>query len=142
MLSIATIDDTSRTACKTMKMLSKQMMILNASLKKDDEFVSSHSDEIYKVLSNSLSSLRGIQNSLIKLGVNIMNSVDTNEIEKDIEEIEKDTPKCITVTLKEYAFLNAVFLEYTKIQSNSSDKYSLFSSQHSNDNIVLKNGST
>lgn len=142
MLSISTIDDTSRAACKTMKMLSKQMMILNASFKKDEDFISSHGDEIYKVLSNSLSALRGIQNSLLKLGVKIMNSDDTKQIEEDIGEIEKDTPTCITVTLKEYTFLNAVFLEYTKIQTNSSDEYSLFSSHNSSDNLVLENGST
>ena len=142
MLSISTIDDTSRAACKTMKMLSKQMMILNVSLKKDDNFVSAHGDEIYKVLSNSLSSLRGIQNSLLKLGVKIMNSDDTKQIEKDIGELEKEDPKYITVTLKEYAFLNIVFLEYTKIQTNSSDEYSLFSSHNISDNLVLENGST
>lgn len=142
MLSISTIDDTSRSACKTMKMLSKQMMILNASLKKDDNLVSLHCEEIYKVLSNSLSSLRGIQNSLLKLGVKIMDSDDTKKIEEDIGELEKNTPKCITVTLKEYTFLNAVFLEYIKIQTNSSDEYSLFSSPNSSDNLVLKNGST
>jgi len=71
-----------------------------------------------------------------------MDEIKANEIKEEMEEIEKDIPEYITITAKEYTFLNAIFLEYTKIQTNSSDTYSLFSSHNSNDNLVLKNGST
>lgn len=130
-VSVSAIDDVSRTISKSVKLISKQVFILNSSLKKNVSFIEDHSDEIQQTLIGTMEDVQKIQQSLLDLGKDIMNSSDKEMIECNISEIEEETPKFVTITLREYVFLNSVFSEYNNI-INSSKNYSLFSSDYIN----------
>ena len=113
------VKDTCLTACKMMKLVSKQLMVMSASYERIP--LEKSSSPIYDTLLVVMESLRSIQESLIKTGSVMKLELST--------EVTVDTfPKEIIVTEKEYKLLNAVFLEYMTVQSTSQE-YSLFSSQ-------------
>ena len=114
--SVAVVDETCRAACKAMKLQSKQLLMLSASYSKlpFDEA----GDEILRVLAVTMESIQNIQESLTG-AARAMNQGLAEELG------DPHFPDTIVVTAKEYAFLNAVFQEYT---TDSSKEFSLFSS--------------
>jgi len=116
--SDALVKDTCMSACKMMKMVSKQLMVMSASY--DRIPFEKSSSPIYDTLGVIMSSIGAIQESLIKTG-SIM------KIELNEELSGENFPDEIVITTKEYKLLNAVFLEYMTAQSTS-EEYSLFSS--------------
>ena len=118
--SFAVVSETCLAACKCMKGISKQLMLLSGSYKKG-EFVSSSAD-IYDCLSQIMQSVKKMQESLETAG---------KSMNVEICELEKHSfPDTFMVTAKEYVFLNKVMAEYTDIIT--SKPFSLFSSHHIN----------
>lgn len=114
--SVAVVDETCRAACKAMKLQSKQLLMLSASYSKlpFDEA----GDEVLRVLAVTMESIQNIQESLTRAA---------RTMKQDLEESTLPRfPDTMVVTAKEYAFLNAVFQEYTS--SDSSKEFSLFCS--------------
>lgn len=118
--SVAIVDDTCRAACKSMRLLSKQLMILSSSYTRLP--FERSGDEIHQVLSVTMSSIQNIQ-EVLKTAAEKMN--EDLQIDQDVQ---PQFPETVSVTAEEYAFLNAVFQEYTETVVNSSKKYSLFCS--------------
>lgn len=120
--SVTTVDDTCRAACKSMGLLSKQLLILSSSYAKLP--FEKSGDEIHQVLSVTMASIRNIQRVLRSAA---------EKMNEDLESPNQDSrplfPDTVVVTAKEYAFLNAVFQEYTETVVNSSKSYSLFCSE-------------
>ena len=112
------VDDSTRSACSSLKSLSKQLMLLNASYGKR-EFKTS-GPAITKALSQVMTSVRWIQDTLTEAAL-AMNT------EMEVDEIEAG-PSSVVISEKEYAFLNAVFGEYTEKVASTSKDFSLFSS--------------
>lgn len=117
--SISVVDDTCRAACKSMKLVSKQLLIMSSSYAKLP--FDKSSDEILEVLSVTMESIRLMQDSLTKAATSMKLDLDT----LDTQHLFPDT---VVVTAKEYAFLNAVFHDYIEVFSGASKNYSLFSS--------------
>lgn len=119
--SVAVVEDTCRAACKAMKLQSKQLLTLSACYAKkpfDDN------TEILKALGVTMKSIQTIQESLTSAAISMRQDLDDDPSQKDY------FPHTILVTAKEYAFLNAVFQEYTNSmtsKNNSSKDFSLFS---------------
>lgn len=118
--SISVVDDTCRAACKSMKLVSKQLLIMSSSYAKLP--FDKCGDEILEVLSVTMKSVRLMQDALTKAATSM--KLDMQHV-PDTPHLFPDT---VEITAKEYAFLNAVFQEYTDISSGASEHYSLFSS--------------
>lgn len=119
--SVAVVDETCRAACKALHLQSKQLLMLSSSYAKVP--FDRSGDDILQALNVTIESLQTIQESLSKAAKSMkcdLDLEDTNNL--------KVFPDTIVVTGKEYAFLNAVFQEYT--DSISSQDYSLFCSPH------------
>ena len=121
--SISVVDDTCRAACKSMKLMSKQLLIMSSSYAKLP--FDKSGDEILEVLSVTMKSIRLIQDSLTKAATSMKLDMQHLPDTLDTQHLFPDT---VEITAKEYAFLNAVFQEYTEIFSGASENYSLFSS--------------
>ena len=117
--STALVTDSCLSICKSMKLMSKQLVSFSASYSKIP----------FKENNN----------------INVINSIleiikDVNSIQKVLTELAKDMkieienmpqsfiPENVTITGKEYILLNNVFQEYTKLVSDTSDSFTLFSS--------------
>lgn len=117
--SVAVVDDTCRAACKSMKLLSKQLLILSSSYAKLP--FERAGDDIHRVLSVTMSSIQNIQEALVEAALK-MNLDLESRVPSDL------VPETVVVTVKEYTLLNAVFQEYTENVASSSNNYSLFCS--------------
>lgn len=115
--SVAVVDETCRSACKALKLQSKQLLMLSSSYAKLP--FDNSGDEILQVLSVTMESINTIQESLTKAATAMKSDI-------DLDNLELRFPETVVVTAKEYAFLNTVFEEYTK--GISSKDYSLFCS--------------
>lgn len=120
--SVAVVDDTCKAACKAMKLQSKQLLMLSASYAKLP--FDNAGDDILKVLDVTMKSIQNIQESLTS-AASAMNQDLDNNVNLNVS---LDVPRTFVVTAKEYAFLNAVFQEYTSSLSRSSKDFSLFCS--------------
>ena len=116
--SEAVVKDTCMSACKIMKLISKQLMVMSASYERIK--LENSSSPIYETLGVIMESINSMQDSLIKTG-----SMMKIELAKELE--GETFPEQVIVTAKEYRLLNAVFLEYMTSQCTS-ESYSLFSS--------------
>lgn len=115
--SVGTVHDTCQSACKTMKLQSKQLMTLSASYSKRP--FEKSGDAILETLTITMESLHKLQDSLLKTAKIMKMELESDHI------VDVDT---VTVTKKEYVLLNAVFDEYTNVIT--SNEFSLFSNQH------------
>ncbi len=120
--SEAIVEETSMTACRMMKMISKQLMILCATYKKVPFEKRKCTDKIYKTMKVVVQSISKMQESLIESGTVMNADIDETDATGDTQ-----FPSEVVITLKEYRFLNAVFLEYISERHGSSDDFSLFS---------------
>lgn len=116
--SFAIVNETCIATCKSMKGLSRQLMLLSASYQKGN--FSTSGVIIYRSLLQIMESVRHIQDSL-EIAAKSMN------FDIDSESDEISFPDSFVITTKEYAFLNSVLAEYTSIIT--SKPFSLFSSQ-------------
>ena len=121
--SVAVVDDTCRAACKSMKLMSKQVLIMSSSYAKLP--FDKCGDEILDVLAITIKSISLMQDSLTKAAAKMKLDMQPDFPEQDTQGTFPDT---VVVTAKEYALLNAVFEEYTERFSRASESYSLFSS--------------
>lgn len=148
--SISVVDDTCRAACKSMKLMSKQLLIMSSSYAKLP--FDKSGDEILEVLSVTMKSISLMQDSLTKAATSMnldMQHLPNTLNTQDTQDTQHLFPDTVVVTAKEYALLNAVFLEYTEILSGASENYSLFSSANDicsaarpcQDNAEKSNGS-
>ena len=117
--SFAFVNDTCLSACKAMKLQSKQLMCLSSSFQKRPFEKSGES--ILEALMKITKSINDIQDSLIETGNEMNIELETNK------ELINDEP--ILVTNKEYRLLNNVFQEYTEI-IDTSNEFSIFSNSH------------
>lgn len=117
--SVAVVDETCRAACKSMKLMSKQLLMMSSSYAKLP--FDKCSDEILEVLAVTIKSINLIQDSLTRAATRM-------KLDFPEPDTKPDVPDTVVVTAKEYALLNAVFREYTEIFSGASQNYSLFSS--------------
>lgn len=118
--SVAVVQETCVAACKAMKLQSKQLLLLSASYAKLP--FDNAGNEILNVLGVTMKAIQQIQESLTIAG---------EAMNQDLEEdFNQDFPQTLVVTEKEYAFLNAVFQEYTSsiLSEDSSKDFSLFCS--------------
>lgn len=118
--SVAVVEESCSAACKALRQQCKQLLILSSSYAKLP--VDNAGADILEVLSITIKSVNAIQDSLTRAAISIKADIDT-----DTPDDEEHTvfPDKIVVTAKEYAFLNAVFKEYTRIVVSSQD-FSLF----------------
>ena len=119
--SVAVVDDTCKAACKAMKLQSKQLLMLSASYAKLP--FDNAGEDILKVLDVTMKSIQNIQESLTSAA-----SAMNQDLNRNNQDPSLDVPRTFVVTAKEYAFLNAVFQEYTSSLSRSSKDFSLFCS--------------
>lgn len=127
--SISVVDDTCRAACKSMKLMSKQLLVMSSSYAKLP--FDKSGDEILEVLSVTMKSVSVMQDSLTKAALSMkldMQHLPNTQNTQDTREFRHLFPDTVVVTAKEYALLNAAFLEYTAMLSGASENYSLFSS--------------
>lgn len=120
--SEAIVEETSMSACKMMKMMSKQLLILSATYKKVPFEKRKCTDTIYKTLKVVVQSIEKMQESLIESGRAMNEEIDETDMTGDTK-----FPSEVVITLKEYRFLNALFLEYMSNTHGSSEDFSLFS---------------
>ena len=111
--SVAMVMETCLSACKAMKMISKQLLSFSGSYSK---LPYKKDGDVYESLSDVMKDLRHIQYSM----VNIAKEMNL-QIDNDFEII---MPDHFVITEKEYRLLNNVFDEYTGIIS--SKPYTLF----------------
>lgn len=117
--SVAVVDETCRAACKAMKLQAKQLLMLSASYAKLP--FDNSGPEIFQVLTVTMDSIQKIQKTLTTAAEHMKEDLG------NIESISIAPPQTLVVTAKEYAFLNAVFQEYTASIVDSSQDFSLFS---------------
>lgn len=113
------VDDSTRSACSSLKSLSKQLMLLNASYSSRDFRTSGPA--ITKALQQVMTSVRWMQDTLTEAAVSMNTEIDEGHT--------KPAPSSVVVSEEEYAFLNAVFGEYVANFTSSSEQFSLFSSR-------------
>ena len=112
------VDECTRSACKSLKSLSRQLLMLNASYNSRD--FNASGPAITKALRQVMESVQCIQHTLTEAGL-AMNA--------DMDGVCVDAaPSSVVVSEKEYAFLNAVFAEYVANFARTSEEFSLFSS--------------
>ena len=116
--SASFVDDSTRSACSSLKSLSKQLMLLNASYSSRD--FSASGPVITKALQQVMTSVRWMQATLTEAAMSMNTEIDEGHI--------KPAPSSVVVSEKEYAFLNAVFGEYVANLTSTSEQFSLFSS--------------
>ena len=112
------VDESTRSACSSLKSLSKQLMILNASYGSRDFRTSGPA--ITRALQQVMTSVRSIQDTLTEAALAMNTELDGPKI--------KPAPCSLVVSEKEYTFLNAVFGEYMAQVTGTSEQFSLFSS--------------
>lgn len=113
------VDDSTRAACSSLKSISKQLMLLNASYSSKD-FTSS-GPAIAKALQQVMTSVGWIQDTLTEAALAMNTELEETEVQQG--------PSSVIVSNKEYKFLNAVFAEYMEKMTSTSREFSLFSSQ-------------
>lgn len=113
------VDASTRSACCSLRSLSKQLMLLNGSYGAR-EFKQS-GPAITKALQQVMTSVQWIQDTLTEAALAMNTEMDEKKIEPG--------PSGVVISEKEYAFLNAVFAEYTEKFATTSREFSLFSSQ-------------
>lgn len=118
--SVNFVDDSTRSACSSLKSLSKQLLLLNASYGNRD--FRSSGPAITKALRQVMTSVRWIQDTLTEAALAMNTEMEEPEVQPG--------PSSVVVSDKEYAFLNAVFAEYVEKVTSTSREFSLFSSQH------------
>ncbi|CAM9709542.1 unnamed protein product [Ectocarpus sp. 6 AP-2014] len=112
------VDECTRSACRSLKSLSRQLLMLNASYSSRDFRTSGPA--ISKAFRQVMTSVRCMQDTLTEAGL-AMNA--------EMEGVCVDAaPSSVVVSEKEYAFLNAVFAEYVARLARTSEEFSLFSS--------------
>lgn len=121
--SVDVVDQLCKSACKAMKLQSKQLLMLNASYAKQK--FNKSADDILKALQITVKSIHDVQNSLTETAI-LMNQEFDKQLEDDL--LEDDLPTTYLVTQKEYIFYNVVLQEYYEIITASSKDFSLFSS--------------
>jgi len=115
------VKDTCMSACKMMKLLSKQLMVLSTAYEKIplDESCA----QIYETLGVVIESTNKMQESMIKSG---------NAINEDMNGVERDVfTDQVAMSQREYRLLTSVFQNQMEIQNDvisSSEPFSLFSS--------------
>ena len=117
------VKDTCMSACKIMKLLSKQLLVLSTTYEKMP--LESSCVQIYETMGVVIESTRKIQDSMIKSGNAINEEILESGIEEDV------FPDEVSMCLKEYNLLTSVFKHHLEIQNdniNSFGSYSLFSS--------------
>ena len=112
------VNDACLSACKAIKLQSKQLMFLSSSYTKKPFLHAGES--VLDTLTSVMKHLNDIQDCLNKTG-NIMKI----ELDKNEELVQDDL---IVVTKKEYLLLNAVFQEYSEFLT--SNDFSIFSNAH------------
>lgn len=117
--SVAVVDETCRAACKAMKLQARQLLMLSASYAKLP--FENSGQEIFQVLTVTMDSIQKLQKSLTTAAERMKGDLGVENQENEI------FPQTLVVTVKEYAFLNAVFQEYTTSILDSSENFSLFS---------------
>ena len=117
--SVAVVEETCVAACKAMKLQSKQLLMLSASYAKLP--FDNAGNEILNVLDVTMKAIQKIQESLTSAG---------ESMNQDLGNVDNTFPQTLVVTAREYAFLNAVFQEYTSsiLPEDSSKDFSLFCS--------------
>lgn len=120
--SEAIVGETSMSACRMMKMMSKQLIILSTTYKKVPFEKRKCTDTIYKTLKVVIESIKKMQESLIESGKAMNAEMGDTDMDGDAQ-----FPTEVVITTKEYRFLNAVFLEYMTSNQGSSEAFSLFS---------------
>ena len=120
--SVAVVEETCVAACKAMKLQSKQLLMLSASYAKLP--FDNAGNEILNVLDVTMNAIQKIQESLTSAAESM------NVGNQDLGNVDNTFPQTLVVTEKEYAFLNAVFQEYTSsiLSEDSSKDFSLFCS--------------
>lgn len=113
------VDASTRSACCSLKSLSKQLMLLNGSYSKR-EFKQS-GPAITKALQQVMTSVRWIQETLTEAALAMNAEMGDTKVDA--------SPSAVVVSEKEYVFLNAVFAEYTEKFATTSREFSLFSRQ-------------
>lgn len=112
------VDDSTRSACSSLKSLSKQLMLLNASYGRRD--FGTCGPAITRALQQVMTSVRSMQDTLTEAALAMNAELNDPGI--------KPAPSSIVVSEKEYTFLNAVFGEYLAQVTGMSEQFSLFSS--------------
>lgn len=117
------VDESTRSVCSSLKSLSKQLLLLNASYGKR-EFRSS-GPAITEALRQVITSVQWIQDTLTEAALAMKTEIDGGGG-------VGPGPESVVVSAKEYTFLNAVFVAYTELlgaqASQASKEFSLFSS--------------
>ena len=134
-VSPSMVNEVCSSACKSMKMLSKQMMIMDSTYSK----IPNADIKLYDQLSSIMESINDIQSTLTSIGHEMSETIETK-----CEDI--CIPDSTIVTTREYNFLNSVFNEYvehvqTTIQDEetTSGSYSIFSPHSLYDFSPLQN---
>lgn len=112
------VDESTRSVCSSLKSLSKQLLLLNASYGKR-EFRSS-GPTITKALRQVLTSVQWMQDTLTEAALAMNKEIAADPIGPG--------PESVVVSAKEYTLLNAVFAAYTERVASTSAEFSLFSS--------------
>lgn len=112
------VDESTRNACSSLKSLSKQLLLLNASYG-NREFTES-GPAITRALQQVMTSVRWIQDTLTEAALAMNVEMGETEVQPG--------PSSVVISDKEYIFLNAVFMEYMEKLNSTSSDFSLFSS--------------
>lgn len=118
-VSPSMVNEVCSSACKSMKMLSKQLMIMDSTYSK----IPTTDINLYDKLSSIIESINDIQSTLTSIGHELSESMET----------KCEIPDNTTVTTREYNFLNSVFEEYvghvqkTIQEESTSGSFSIFS---------------
>lgn len=111
------VDASARSACRSLKSLSKQLMLLNASYG-IGEF-STSGPVITRALRQVMESVQRMQDTLTEAGLEMNAEIGGRDV--------GPPPSSVVVSEKEYVFLNAVFSEYVANLACTSEDFSLFS---------------
>lgn len=119
--SASFVDDSSRAVSSSLKAICKQMFMLNASYQK--KAFPSSGESITHAIQEVFTCINTMQQSLTAAAREM-----SVEMESEDSAGPGVFPEEIVITGKEYAFLNAVFIEYTENITSTSREFSLFSS--------------
>jgi len=112
------VDESTRSVCSSLKSVSKQLLLLNASYGK--RVFRSSGPAITKALRQVLTSVQWMQDTLTEAALAMNTEIEGGEVGPG--------PESVVVSAKEYALLNAVFVAYTERVAPTSAEFSLFSS--------------